>query len=81
MKKFIYRMTGIFLIIAAILGWGVSVGGVVLAWKVKPAAESALLSSVDLLDRSLVISNDLLGGGRHQPGTGRKKRRPAGSHH
>ncbi len=61
MKKFIYRMTGIFLIIAAVLGWGVSVGGAVLAWKVKPAAESALLSSVDLLDRSLAISNDMLG--------------------
>ena len=61
MKKFIYRMTGIFLIVAAVLGWAVSLGGAVLVWRVKPAAETALVSSVDLLDRSLNISNDLLG--------------------
>jgi len=61
MKKLIYRMTGVFLIIAAVLGWGVSVGGVVLVWRVKPSAEAALISSVDLLDRSLNITNDLLG--------------------
>lgn len=48
------------MIIAAVLGWVVSVGGVVLVWRVKPSVETALVSTVDLLDRALDITNDLL---------------------
>lgn len=60
MNKTLYRVTGSFLIFAALLGWIASLGGLVFVWKAKPVIETSALNTIDMADRTLAVSEDLL---------------------
>ncbi len=60
MRKTLYRITGVALIIATILGLAVSLTGLVGLWRVQPKVTAQLQSSVDLLQRSAQATAELL---------------------
>ncbi len=60
MRKTLYRITGVALIIATVLGLAVSLTGLVGLWRVQPKVTAQLQDSVDLLQRSAQATAELL---------------------
>lgn len=58
MNKFLSRIAGMILILAAILGLVVSVSGIVFLYQNKTLIENQLISIVDLLDQTMTITSD-----------------------
>lgn len=58
MNKFLTKLTGVILILAAILGLVVSVSGIVFLYQNKASIENQLISIVDLLDQTITITSD-----------------------
>jgi uncharacterized protein YoxC len=60
MKPLICRISGVLLIIAAILGWAASILGLVLTWQGISVASTTLQTTVDDLDATLGSTSELL---------------------
>ncbi len=60
MRRLAGRITGVVLIAAAVLGVVLSISGLVFLWRIEPVAADTIVESVDLLDRTLTVTADLL---------------------
>jgi len=60
MKRFFYRIAAALMMVSALLGWVISVGGIVLTWRVEPQVSDGLVSAARAMDETLSATEGLL---------------------
>lgn len=60
MKRFFYRIAAALMMLSALLGWVISVGGIVLTWRVEPQVSDGLVSAARAMDETLSATEGLL---------------------
>jgi methyl-accepting chemotaxis protein len=60
MKRLFYRIAAVLMMVSALLGWVISVGGIVLTWRVEPQVSSGLVTTARALDDTLAATEGLL---------------------
>jgi uncharacterized coiled-coil protein SlyX len=59
--KFIRRILGVFVMIAGILGLGLSLAGLIVVWVTKPTVNAYAITTIDTLNKSVTTSQDVMG--------------------
>jgi len=72
MKKGLYKIIGVLLVLAAVVGLIICIAGIVGAWQVRGSVSTNLGQTLDLLDNTLGATGDALGVADQSLGTARE---------